>query len=43
VRDQRLDTIDKPLWLDDSKSWIFIIAMVLAVPWVFGAMLWINL
>jgi phytoene desaturase (3,4-didehydrolycopene-forming) len=43
VRDERLDTIDKPFWLDDSRSWIFVIAMVMAVPWVFGAMLWINL
>jgi phytoene desaturase (3,4-didehydrolycopene-forming) len=43
VKNAKLDTVDKPLWLDDSKSWIFIIAMFMAVPWVFGAMLWVNM
>jgi phytoene desaturase (3,4-didehydrolycopene-forming) len=43
VKNAKLDTVDKPLWLDDSKSWIFIIAMLMAVPWVFGAMLWVNM
>jgi phytoene desaturase (3,4-didehydrolycopene-forming) len=42
VKDERLDRIDKPFWLDDSKSWIFVIVMVMAVPWVFGAMFWWN-
>ena len=42
VKDERLDRIDKPFWLDDSKSWIFVIFMVMAVPWVFGAMFWWN-
>jgi hypothetical protein len=31
------------LWLDDSKSWFFIVVMFMAVPWVFGAMLWVNM
>jgi phytoene desaturase (3,4-didehydrolycopene-forming) len=40
VRDERLDRIDKPFWLDDSRSWLFVVVMVLAVPWVFGVMFW---
>jgi hypothetical protein len=41
VRDERLDRIDKPFWLDDSRSWVFVVVMVMAVPWVFGVMfLW---
>jgi hypothetical protein len=40
VKDERLDRIDRPFWLDDSKSWVFVIFMVMAVPWVFGAMFW---
>ena len=42
VKDERLDRIEKPFWLDDSKSWIFVIFMVMAVPWVFGVMFWWN-
>lgn len=43
VRNARLDTVDKPFWLDDSKSWLFIVAMVMAVPWVVGLMFFLNM
>lgn len=43
VRNTRLDTVDKPFWLDDSKSWLFIVAMVMAVPWVVGFMYFMKM
>ena len=43
IKNERLDRVDKPFWLDDSRSWIFVIVMVMAVPWVFGTLLWWNI
>ncbi|KAM0718114.1 hypothetical protein Q7P37_006446 [Cladosporium fusiforme] len=38
----KLDRVDRPFWLDDSKSWLFIVVMAMALPWVFGAMFFVN-
>jgi len=40
VRSERLDRVDRPFWLDDSRSWFFVVVMIMAVPWVFGAVFW---
>jgi phytoene desaturase (3,4-didehydrolycopene-forming) len=40
VRNVRLDTVEKPFWLDDSRSWGAVVVMLMVVLW---GVVWVRM
>lgn len=41
-REGSLDRVDRPFWLDDSRSWLFVVVAGMALPWVLGMVFLFN-
>lgn len=38
----KLDRVERPFWLDDSRSWLFVVVMAMALPWVWGLIFFLQ-